>query len=75
MLNLVVGLGDKHRAEQCDKLVAKLAASHPLRAILVHLHGGRGAGTLDGVFLVGIGAVLLQLLLFPALRHRGAVAA
>ncbi|HXM59147.1 MAG TPA: glucose-6-phosphate dehydrogenase assembly protein OpcA [Candidatus Dormibacteraeota bacterium] len=47
VLNLVVGLGDKHRAEQCDKLVGNLAASHPLRAILVHLHGGAGPGTLD----------------------------
>jgi Glucose-6-phosphate dehydrogenase subunit len=47
VINLVVGLGDRHRAEQCDKLVGALAASHPLRAILVHLHGGRGPGTLD----------------------------
>jgi glucose-6-phosphate dehydrogenase assembly protein OpcA len=47
VLNLVVTVGDSHRAEACDRLVAGLAASHPLRAILVHKHGGEGAGTLD----------------------------
>lgn len=47
VLNLVVGLGSRHRAEACDRLVADLAPSHPLRAILVHLHGGRGTGALD----------------------------
>jgi glucose-6-phosphate dehydrogenase assembly protein OpcA len=47
VLNLVVGLDDKHRVTACDKLVAGLATSHPLRAILVHLHGGGGPGMLD----------------------------
>jgi glucose-6-phosphate dehydrogenase assembly protein OpcA len=47
VLNLVVALDDKHRITACDRLVAGLAASHPLRAILVHLHGGGGAGILD----------------------------
>jgi glucose-6-phosphate dehydrogenase assembly protein OpcA len=46
-LNLVVGLGSRHRAEACDRMIGELAASHPLRAILVHLHGGSGKGTLD----------------------------
>jgi glucose-6-phosphate dehydrogenase assembly protein OpcA len=47
VLNLVVVLTDRHRAEACDRLVAGLAASHPLRAILIHAGGGHGAGTLD----------------------------
>jgi glucose-6-phosphate dehydrogenase assembly protein OpcA len=47
VLNLVVVLGDHHRAEACDRLVAGLAASHPLRAILVHPGGGQGRGVLD----------------------------
>lgn len=46
-LNLVVGLGSRHRAEQVDRLVGSLAPTHPLRAILIHLHGGSGEGTLD----------------------------
>ena len=37
VLNLVVALDDEHRATACDRIVASLAASHPLRAILVHL--------------------------------------
>jgi len=47
VINLVVGMDDLHRVTACDKIVAGLAASHPLRAILIHLHGGGGAGTLD----------------------------
>lgn len=51
VLNLVVALDEKHRATECDRTVAGLAASHPLRAILVHLdpRGGpaNGPGTLD----------------------------
>jgi len=47
VLNLVVAVDEQHRATACDKLVAGLAASHPLRAILIHLHGGKGQGTLD----------------------------
>jgi glucose-6-phosphate dehydrogenase assembly protein OpcA len=47
VLNLVVALDDQHRVTACDKLVANLSASHPLRAILVHLHGGGGPGILD----------------------------
>jgi glucose-6-phosphate dehydrogenase assembly protein OpcA len=47
VLNLVVALDDQHRVTACDKLVANLAATHPLRAILVHLHGGGGPGILD----------------------------
>jgi glucose-6-phosphate dehydrogenase assembly protein OpcA len=47
VLNLVVALDDQHRVTACDKLVAGLAASHPLRAVLVHLHGGGGPGILD----------------------------
>lgn len=47
VLNLVIAVDDVHRASACDKLVAHLSASHPLRAILVHIHGGSGAGTLD----------------------------
>jgi glucose-6-phosphate dehydrogenase assembly protein OpcA len=47
VLNLVVAMDDKHRVTACDKLVAGLAASHPLRAILIHLHGGGGPGILD----------------------------
>ena len=46
-LNLVVTLGDHHRAIACDKLVAGLGPSHPLRAILLHLGGGKGPGVLD----------------------------
>jgi glucose-6-phosphate dehydrogenase assembly protein OpcA len=47
-LNLVVIVGDRHRAEACDQLVAGLGPSHPLRAILLHLGGrGSGLGTLD----------------------------
>jgi glucose-6-phosphate dehydrogenase assembly protein OpcA len=47
-LNLVVTVGDRHRAEACDQLVAGLGPSHPLRAILLHLGGrGSGVGTLD----------------------------
>jgi glucose-6-phosphate dehydrogenase assembly protein OpcA len=46
VLNLVVAVDDQHRATACDKLVGALAASHPLRAILVHLHGSGGPGTL-----------------------------
>lgn len=52
VLNLVVALDDKHRVTECDKLVGNLAASHPLRAILVHLHGGGGAGMLDADIIV-----------------------
>lgn len=51
VLNLVVVLDDKHRATECDQTITGLAASHPLRAILVHLdlRGGpaHGQGTLD----------------------------
>lgn len=47
VLNLVVVLGHHHREEACDKMVAGLAKSHPMRAILLHLHGGSGEGTLD----------------------------
>jgi glucose-6-phosphate dehydrogenase assembly protein OpcA len=47
VLNLVVALDDMHRVTACDKLVANLSASHPLRAVLVHLHGGGGPGFLD----------------------------
>jgi glucose-6-phosphate dehydrogenase assembly protein OpcA len=47
VLNLVVTVGDRHRAEACDRLVGSLAASHPLRAILLHLEGGGGPGSLD----------------------------
>jgi glucose-6-phosphate dehydrogenase assembly protein OpcA len=47
VLNLVVTLGDHHRALACDRLVASLGPSHPLRAILLHLGGGDGPGDLD----------------------------
>jgi glucose-6-phosphate dehydrogenase assembly protein OpcA len=47
VLNLVVGADEQHRVTECDKAVASLAVSHPLRAILVHLHGGTGPGMLD----------------------------
>ena len=46
-LNLVVVLGDHHRALACNRLVASLGPSHPLRAILLHLGGGAGPGMLD----------------------------
>ncbi len=46
-LNLVVTLADHHRAEASDRLIASLGPSHPLRAILLHLGGGTGPGTLD----------------------------
>lgn len=52
VLNLVVGMDDQHRVTACDKVVAHLAASHPLRAILVHLHGGGGPGILDAEITV-----------------------
>jgi glucose-6-phosphate dehydrogenase assembly protein OpcA len=52
VLNLVVALDEQHKVTACDKLVAHLAASHPLRAILVHLHGGGGPGTLDAEITV-----------------------
>ena len=52
VLNLVVAADDQHRVTACDKLVAHLAASHPLRAIIVHLHGGGGPGTLDAEITV-----------------------
>jgi glucose-6-phosphate dehydrogenase assembly protein OpcA len=47
VLNLVVMVDERHRVEACDRLIANLAASHPLRAILVHLRGGSGRGALD----------------------------
>jgi glucose-6-phosphate dehydrogenase assembly protein OpcA len=52
VLNLVVALDEKHMVTACDKLVGHLAASHPLRAILAHLHGGRGEGMLDAEITV-----------------------
>jgi glucose-6-phosphate dehydrogenase assembly protein OpcA len=52
VLNLVVAVDDEHRVTECDKLVSTLAASHPLRAILIHLHGGGGPGTLDAEITV-----------------------
>jgi glucose-6-phosphate dehydrogenase assembly protein OpcA len=52
VLNLVVALDEKHMVTACDKLVGHLAASHPLRAVLVHLHGGRGEGMLDAEITV-----------------------
>ncbi|HEY4027069.1 MAG TPA: glucose-6-phosphate dehydrogenase assembly protein OpcA [Candidatus Dormibacteraeota bacterium] len=47
VLNLVVMVEGSHRIEAADRAVASLAAGHPLRAILIHLHGGRGTGGLD----------------------------
>jgi glucose-6-phosphate dehydrogenase assembly protein OpcA len=47
VLNLVVTLGDHHRAGVCNDLVSLIAVSHPLRAVLIHPGGGTGAGTLD----------------------------
>jgi glucose-6-phosphate dehydrogenase assembly protein OpcA len=52
VLNLVVAVDDQHRATACDKLVSTIAASHPLRAILIHLHGGGGPGVLDAEITV-----------------------
>jgi glucose-6-phosphate dehydrogenase assembly protein OpcA len=52
VLNLVVALDDKHRVTACDTLVGHLAASHPMRAVLVHLHGGTGGGTLGAEITV-----------------------
>lgn len=46
VLNLVVVVADRHRADGCDRTIANLGAGHPLRAILVHPSGGE-AGTLD----------------------------
>jgi glucose-6-phosphate dehydrogenase assembly protein OpcA len=47
VLNLVVTVDGRHRIDSCDRTIASLAAGHPLRAILVHVHGGRGPGSLD----------------------------
>jgi len=47
VLNLVVGLKDQHRTTACDTMVGKLAAAHPLRAILVRLHADEGPSRLD----------------------------
>lgn len=47
VLNLIILLSDRQRVEACDRLVAELSASHPMRAILLHLNAGDGAGTLD----------------------------
>jgi glucose-6-phosphate dehydrogenase assembly protein OpcA len=47
VLNLVVMVDDRHRMDACDRTIGSLAAGHPLRAILVHVHSGRGPGELD----------------------------
>jgi glucose-6-phosphate dehydrogenase assembly protein OpcA len=47
VLNLVVMVDDRHRANACDRAIAGVAASHPLRAILVHPGGAEGEGKLD----------------------------
>ncbi len=52
VLSLVVALGDRHRAEAFDRLIERLAASHPLRAIMVHVGGGTGPGGLDAEITV-----------------------
>ncbi len=47
VLNLVVLMQDLHRAEACDRLVAELSVSHPMRAILLHLNGPAGPVAVD----------------------------
>jgi glucose-6-phosphate dehydrogenase assembly protein OpcA len=47
VLNLVVKAGDHHRAEIADRMIVNICASHPLRAIVLHVGAGTGAGTLD----------------------------
>jgi glucose-6-phosphate dehydrogenase assembly protein OpcA len=46
-LNLVVVLGEHQGAQVCDRLIANLGPSHPLRAILLDLDDGRGRAALD----------------------------
>jgi glucose-6-phosphate dehydrogenase assembly protein OpcA len=47
VLNLVVVADDRLQVTACDRTVANLAASHPLRAIIIHLRGGAEPGALD----------------------------
>lgn len=47
VLNLVVTVLERQRADAVDRLVAELSAPHPMRAILLHLNSGHGDATLD----------------------------
>jgi glucose-6-phosphate dehydrogenase assembly protein OpcA len=47
VLNLIVLMEEPHRRASCTKLVETMAASHPMRALLVHRHGGSEHGVLD----------------------------
>jgi glucose-6-phosphate dehydrogenase assembly protein OpcA len=47
VLNLVVVVADTNRARVCDRLIGELAASHPLRAIVVHAGASSAADGMD----------------------------
>lgn len=47
VLNFVVTLDERHRVEATDRMIVNMCGSHPLRAIMLHLGGGTGGGTLD----------------------------